>query len=345
MNSFRRCCMLGLWACSLASNAVPAVAGDALTVLTTRDAWRVTPAIRAFMADSGVEVVIVHRDGDLIAEVAAKGEPNEVDVLLVEEFGPLLQARKAGITQPMDFARIEGLVPTAFRDPERHWLGLSRHARVVYAAKAKVKQDAITYEDLSDPKWRGKICMRSGLHPYNLSLFASMIAHHGRDGAKKWLAGLKQNLARKPEGNDREQVKALAAGVCELAIANSYYMAEMEAAEPEQQKWAAAARLLFPNADSRGSHVTVSGIALMKQTRKRALAMQLIEYLASHEGQQIYAIMQNAFPVRPDAPASKLAGGGDFLTADQLPLAEVARLLDDAKALVGEVDFDGASGL
>ncbi len=317
--------------------------GETLTVLTSRDVWHVAPAMRAFAAESGIEVAVVHRDGDIIGEIAAKGDRSEADVLLVEEFGPLLQARTAGITQAMDIAQVGGVVPAAFRDPDRHWIGLSRHARVVYAAKAQATQAAITYEELADPKWRGKICIRSGLHPYNLSLIASMIAHHGRDGAKRWLAGLKANLARKPEGNDRSQVKALAAGICQLAIANSYYMAEMEAAGGEQQQWAAAVRLLFPNAHDRGSHVTVSGIALMKHTRKRELAMKLIEYLVSRDGQQIYSIMQYAYPVIPDAPASVLAGGGEYLTADQLPLAQVARLLEDARSLAVEVDFDGAT--
>lgn len=345
MLSFGRACALAMVACCAVIGAACAAKAETLSVLTTRDARHVTPALRAFTAETGIDVVVKQLGSDLIATIAADGERSMGDVLLMEEFGPLLAAREAGITQPMDFGRIESLVPAAFRDSERHWIGLSRHARLVYASKAAVSQATITYEELADPKWKGKICSRSGLHPYSLSLTASMIAHHGLDGARRWLVGLKANLARKPEGNDRWQVQALAEGVCQLAIANSYYMAELEAGDGEQQKWAAAARLLFPNAADRGSHVTVSGIAVLKHTRNRALAMKLIEYLVSPEGQQVYAIMQYAYPVMPDAHVSRLAGGGEPLVGDQLPLSQVSQLLDQARVLSVEVDFDGVGKL
>jgi iron(III) transport system substrate-binding protein len=342
MLSLGRACALVIVACCAVVGPVGAATAETLSVLTTRDARYVTPALRAFAAATGIEVVVKQLGSDLIATIAADGERSAGDVLLMEEFGPLLEA---GITQPMDFGRIESLVPAAFRDPERHWTGLSRHARLVYASKAQVSQTTITYEELADPKWKGKICSRSGVHPYSLSLTASMIAHHGLEGARRWLVGLKTNLARKPQGNDRSQVQALAEGVCQLAIANSYYMAEMEAAGGEQQKWAASARLMFPNAGDRGSHVTVSGIAVLKHTRNHALAMKLIEYLVSPEGQQVYAIMQYAYPVSPGAPVSRLAGGGESLVGDQLLLSRLAQLLEQARALSVEVDFDGVAKL
>lgn len=315
--------------------AAGADAADKLTLLTSREEWRVTPVLRAFTAETEIEVEVVRREGDIVAMAAGM----DADILLTEEFGPLLDARRAGITQAIDLEASVNAVPAALRDPERHWLALSRHARLIFAASGETANAAITYEDLADPKWRGQICMRSGLHPYNLSLVASMIAHHGREGAKSWLAGVKANLARKPAGNDRAQIRGLAEGACRLAIANSYYLAEMDAAGDEQRQWAAAARPLYPNALDRGSHVTVSGVALMKSSHKRDLATKLIAYLASQDGQQIYAIMQYAYPVTSDTPVTKLAGG-ETLKADALPLAEIASLLDVAKALVGEVDFD-----
>ncbi len=346
MNLFRLLSLLAALGCFVGFDQTPANANvKKLTLYSTREAWRIAPVIRAFTAETGIEVAIVHRKDGLIDAIAAEAERSDADVLLVEEHGLLLQAREAGITQPMDITNFERAVPPALRDPDGHWIGLSRYARVVYVSKERVAQTAITYEELAEPKWRGKVCMRSGLFTYNISLLASMIAHHGRDEAKRWLAGLKANLARKPEGNDRAQVKAIAESICDVTIANTYYMAEMEATVGEPQKWAASSRILFPNVQGRGSHVLVSGAALMKHTRQRELAIKLISYLTSEIGQQIYAILQHAFPISADVAASKLAGGGEFLVADPLPLSEIAKLRDEARALVVEVGFDNGPGL
>ena len=178
-------------------------------------------------------------------------------------------------------------------------------SRVVYASKERVKQDAITYEELADPKWKGKICIRSGQHVYNTSLIATIIAHKGEASTEAWLKGVKANLAHKPAGGDREQARDIYSGKCDLALGNTYYMALMAKNEknPEQKEWGGAIKPLFPNANDRGSHVNISGMALAKHAPNKANALKLMEFLASEEAQKIYATANNEYPVNPKVPA------------------------------------------
>ena len=197
-------------------------------------------------------------------------------------------------------------IPAAFRDPSGHWFGLTMRGRVVYASKERVKQDAITYEELADPKWKGKICTRSGQHVYNTSLLATIIAHKGEAAAEAWLKGVKDNLARKPAGGDREQVRDVQAGLCDLAIGNTYYMAAM-LKDPAQKAWADSVKMLFPDAaTARGTHVNISGMALAKHAPNKANALKLMEFLASDEAQRLYAEANNEYPVNPNVPASEI---------------------------------------
>ena len=174
-------------------------------------------------------------------------------------------------------------------------------SRVVYASKERVKQDTITYEELADPKWKGKICVRSGQHVYNTSLIATMIANKGEAFTETWLKGVKANLAQKPAGGDREQARDIFSGKCDLALGNTYYMALMAKNDknPEQKEWGAAIKPLFPNAADRGSHVNISGVALTKHAPNKANAVKLMEFLASEEAQKIYAVGQQRVPGEP----------------------------------------------
>ena len=178
-------------------------------------------------------------------------------------------------------------------------------SRIVYASKDRVKQDAITYEELADPKWKGKICIRSGQHVYNTSLIATIIAHKGEAFAEQWLKGVKANLAQKPAGGDREQARDIHSGKCDIALGNTYYMALMATNEknPEQKEWGNAIKPLFPNANDRGSHVNISGMALAKHAPNKANALKLMEFLASDEAQKIYATANNEYPVNPKVRA------------------------------------------
>jgi iron(III) transport system substrate-binding protein len=234
-------------------------------------------------------------------------------------------------------------VPAEYREAEGHWYALTRRARVIYASKERVKQDTISYEELADPKWKGKICSRSGQHTYNLALVAAMIAHLGEANAETWLRGVKANLARKPAGGDREQVRDVYAGLCDLAIGNTYYMGLMQTntKAPEQQKWAEAVKVLFPDRDGRGTHVNISGIAMARYAPNSDNALKLMEFLVSREAQRIYAEDNFEYPVVADVPVSDRVKSWGELKADKLALDKIAALRKKASELVDKVGFDG----
>lgn len=328
---------------ALLSMLLPAAASAAeVHVYSFREPKLMEPLFEAFTAKTGIQVKTVFAKDGLIERIVAEGANSPADVLLTNEFGLLTQARDAGITQPAMTPAIEADVPAAYRDPAGHWIGLTRRARVVYASKERVGQTAITYEELADPKWKGKICARSGQHTYNVALVASMIAHHGAADAETWLKGVKENLARKPSGGDRDQVKAIFAGECDLAIGNTYYMALMStnAKEPEQKDWAAAVKVLFPNAADRGTHVNLTGAALMKHAPDKENALALIAFLASAEAQATYAAANHEYPVKEGVAPSDLVQSWGALKPDPIALEEIAKLRRQASELVDKVGFD-----
>ena len=198
----------------------------------------------------------------------------------------------------------------------------------------------LTYEDLADPEWQGRICTRPGTHDYNIALTAAHIVHHGRDATRDWAAGVKANLARKPQGGDREQVKAIWAGECDIALGNTYYMGQM-LADPEQQEWANSVRILFPVFEGGGTHMNISGVAMTKAAPNRDEALQLIEFLASDEAQRIYAETNHEFPVKPGVARSALVESWGSFTPDSAMLTDIAAERPEALKIMQEVDYDG----
>jgi iron(III) transport system substrate-binding protein len=205
-----------------------------------------------------------------------------------------------------------------------------------------VRQDHISYEELAEPKWKGKVCLRSGQHPYNLGLIAAMIARRGEEKTKEWLAGLKANLAVRPAGNDRSQAKSVHAGECDVAIANTYYMGKMltNTEEPEQQEWAKSVRILFPSSPEMGTHVNISGMLLARHAPHRENGVKLMRFLAEPAAQELYAEGNFEYPVNPSVKPSEIVQAwGDF-APDSLPIAEIARYERRASELVDEAGFD-----
>jgi iron(III) transport system substrate-binding protein len=200
--------------------------------------------------------------------------------------------------------------------------------------------EVTTYEDLADPKWKGRICTRPGTHDYNLALTSAYIAHHGAEAAKTWAAGLKANLARQATGSDRDQVKAIWAGECDISLGNTYYMGQM-LADPEQTEWASSVRIVFPVFEGGGTHMNVSGMAMTKAAPNRGEALKLMEFLASDEAQRIYADTNHEFPVKPGVARSALVDSWGAFTPDSLNLMEVAGHRAEALRIMEEVDFDG----
>lgn len=316
-----------------------AAANGEVNVYSYREPKLMEPLLKAFTAKTGIHTNMIFAGSGLVERMAAEGRNSPADVLLTNEFGLLVQAQEAGVTQGVTSPELEASIPAAYRDPAGHWFGLTKRARVVYASRTRVKQTAMTYEELADPKWKGKICIRSGQHTYNVSLIASMIAHLGEEKAQGWLNGVKANLARKPSGGDREAVRDVAAGQCDLAIGNTYYMAAMQA-NPEQKAWADSVRIIFPNTEDRGTHINISGASVAANAPNKANAIALIAYLASVDAQQLYASANGEYPVREGIAFSEQIAAWGTPKADPLPLAEIAKLRKAASELVDKVRFD-----
>ena len=323
-------------------SAAPAFAADEVNIYSYRQPELIQPLLEAFKADTGISANVIFLDKGLVERMAAEGENSPADVILTVDIGRLQSAEDAGVTTPLASEAIIANIPEQYRDPDNNWFGVTTRARVVYASSERVAQDAITYEELADPKWKGKICTRDGQHSYNVGLFASMIAHHGAEEAEAWLSGLKENLARKPTGNDRAQAKAIYAGECDLALGNSYYVGLMQTneKEPEQKEWAKAIKVLFPNAADRGTHVNISGMALAKYAPNKENALKLMEFLASHEGQEIYAEQVFEYPIGPGTEPSGIVSAFGPIKPDTLPLEEIAANRKAASELVDKVGFD-----
>lgn len=328
---------------ALMAATVTSVASAAeVNIYSYRQPQLIDPLLKAFTEKTGVKANVVFAKKGLIERVKAEGENSPVDLMLTVDISRLDGAKAAGVTQPVSNNTVNAVIPSEYRDVDNHWFGLTTRARVVYASKDRVAQDKITYEELADPKWKGKICTRSGQHVYNLGVFASIIAHAGEEAAQGWLDGLKNNLARKPTGNDRAQVEAIASGECDISLGNTYYMGLMQTNEkkPEQKEWANSVKLLFPNAEGRGTHVNISGMALAKHAPNKDNAIKLMEYLVSDEAQAMYAEQNFEYPVKDGVATSDRVKSWGDLKADTLSLNEIAAKREKASELVDVVGYD-----
>ncbi len=318
----------------------PALA-DEVNVYSHRQPELVQPLFDAFTAATGIAVNVAFVEKGLTERLQAEGDRSPADLVLTVDIARLTEIVAAGVTQPVVSALLDANIPAEFRDPAGHWFGLTARARVVYASRERVADGEVTtYEDLADPKWRGRICTRPGTHDYNLALMAAVIAHGDEAKAEAWAQGLRANLARKPEGNDRAQVKSIWAGECDIALGNTYYMGAM-LADPEQQAWANSVRIVYPVFEGGGTHMNISGMALTRAAPNREAAVKLMEYLSSDEAQKIYAEINYEFPVKPGVARSALVEGWGAFTPDTISLARLAELRGAALKLMEKVNFDG----
>jgi len=275
----------------------------------------------------------------LLKRLESEGKNSPADIFITTDAGRLYRAKSAKVLQPVSSETLTAAIPSNFRDPEGYWYGLSLRARPIFYVKGVVDPKSLnSYEDLADEKFNGKICIRSSSNIYNQSLVASMIEALGTEKTQQWANKFVQNMARKPKGGDRDQIKAAAAGQCDLAIANTYYFGKMLAGKKADQKKAAmAVDIFWPNQADRGTHVNISGAAVTRFAQNKANAIRLIEFLSSKESQRWYADINYEYPVRKDVAPSKLLGQwGDF-KADSINLdvlgknnAEAVRIMDRA---------------
>lgn len=317
-----------------------AASAQEVNVYSLRQEFLVEPLFEKFTAETGIKVNVIFAEKGLVERIKQEGANSPADILMTVDISRIQEAVDAGVTEAVSNDVLSANIPAHLRDPEGHWFALTQRGRAIYASKERVAEGEITsYEDLADPKWEGKVCTRSGTHVYNVALFASMIAVHGEEKAKEWLAGLKNNLARKPQGNDRGQVKAIKEGECDVAIGNTYYFGKMMDNE-EQRPWAESVNIVFPNQDGRGMSMNISGMSLIKSAPNQENAVKLMEFLAGDVAQQIYAEVNYEYPVKPGVEwAENVKSWGTF-KADELSLAEIARLSPDAIKMVDQIGYN-----
>lgn len=331
---------LPLLALSLMSVALP-VAAQEINVYSHRQPELIQPLVDAFTAETGIKVNVAFVDKGMAERLVAEGDRSPADLVLTVDIARLLQVVEAGVTQPVQSDVLEANIPATLRDEGDQWFGLTARARIVYAHKDRVAPGEITtYEDLASEKWKGRICTRSGTNDYNVALLGAVVAHRGVEAATAWTEGLKANLARKPAGGDRDQVKAIAAGECDIAIGNTYYIGQM-LADPEQKAAAESVRIEFPVFEGAGTHLNVSGVALTKAAPNKDNAIRFMEWLSGDVAQKIYAETNHEYPVKPGVERSALVTSwGDF-TADSKGLTEVAAQRPAALKIMETVNFDG----
>ena len=336
MKSLMNSCALVM----LGTLGIASVQANEVNIYTYRETKLIQPLFEAFTKDTGIKVNAISASSGLEQRIKTEGANSPADVLLTVDIGRLEEAVDLGITQAVKSDVLDKTVPAQYRDPEGHWYGMAMRARVVYASKDRVKQTTLTYEELADEKWKGKICIRSGQHIYNNALFAAYIAKHGEAKAEQWLRGLKANLAQKPSGGDRETARDVAAGKCDLGIGNTYYWALMKDKETDRRSWAEATKVILPSFADGGTHVNVSGVVLAKHAPNKANAMKLIEWLVGEKAQHMYADLNYEYPVRSGIAINPTINGYGTLKPDALTLSKIADHKKAAAALVDKVGFD-----
>lgn len=323
------CCLL----------AAPALA-QSVNLYTTREPALLNPVLDAFTKDTGIKVNAVFLKDGLQERIKAEGANSPADVMLMVDVGEINAAVDAGVTQPIKSAVVDKIVPSQLRGPGDNWVTLTKRARIVVVSKERVGQDAITYEDLADPKWKGKFCIRAGQHPYNNAFFAAYLARHGAEKTETYLKALKANVARKPGGGDRDVARDILSGQCDIALINTYYIGLMSVAKNEQKGWYDAIKPLKTTFKDGGTHVNVSAAAIAKNAPNKDNAVKLVEYMLGEKAQALYADGNFEFPVNQDVKESAAVKLLGTITPDTTPLGDVARNRKAAADLVDKVGFD-----
>lgn len=315
-----------------------AVASEEVNVYSYRQPYLVKPLFDQFTEQTGVKVNVVFAKKGMAERLAREGKYSPADVLLTTDISRLVELRDKALVQPVNSLVLNSAIPKQFQAQDKTWFALTTRVRNIYSAKRLGKID-FNYEDLADEKYKGRICTRSGKHPYTVGLIASMISEHGEVYTLDWLKKFKANLARKPQGSDRSQVQAIHQNLCDISLGNSYYFGKMLKDE-KQRVWADAVYINFPNQKNRGTHVNVSGVAMAKYAPNAKNAQLLMEYLVSEQAQQMYSQTNMEYPVRAGVKVSDLVASWGEYKADKLPLEEIAKNRKAALILLDQAKFD-----
>lgn len=330
---------------------IPAIlmANNEVNVYSSRQEFLMRPFLDVFESDTGIKVNVVYFKKGMLERLKSEGINSPADVVLTVDIANLTKIAEAGLLQPFSSGVIETNIPAEYRDPDKLWTGLTARSRIIYYSRDRVNvEELTTYEDLANPKFKGRICTRSGLHNYNIALLSSIIAHHGRDQAAEWAKGLRANLARKPQGNDRAQVKAIFEGICDIAIGNTYYMGKM-LENPEQRGWANAAGIFFPNQNDRGAHINLSGGGITQSSKNKENAALLLGFLTGDLAQLMYAQVNHEYPLKGGVAMSGIVSSfGDEQSSvekgnfkrDNVSLATVGKNRTEAIKIMNEVGYE-----
>ena len=319
-----------------------AALAESLGIYTHRQPFLLEPILEAYTKKTGVEFQTVYAPKGLAARLKAEGERTEADLVLTVDISRIKELADTGLLAPLASDILNKHVPSYLRDANDRWTALSLRARIIAVSKERVGKQAITtIEDLASPKWQGRVCSRKGSHVYNRAVLASLIAHNGEEAAKNWTLGIVDNLARRPQGNDRAQAKAIYSGQCDVALMNTYYYGKMKFAKdkPEQQKWADSIEIAFFNQDGRGQHVNISAAGITQGSKRKELARAFLEWVTSKEAQQIYTKVNFEYPVNPNAQLSEEVASWGTFKMDMLPMNVIADNSPQAQRIINETGW------
>ncbi|MCC3303254.1 Fe(3+) ABC transporter substrate-binding protein [Sneathiella sp. HT1-7] len=332
---------LALAAVAMTSMATPALSAEEVNLYSTRQESLIRPILDEFEKDNNIKVNVVFAKKGMLERLKSEGMNSPADAVLTVDISRIAAHKAAGVLQPIESEKLDANIPAHYRDPAGEWFGLSARSRVIFYSKDRVKPSELsTYEDLADPKWKGRICVRSSSNAYNQSLLASLVVHNGAEAAEKWAQGIKDNLARKPQGGDRDQIKAVAAGECDIAIANTYYYGAMQNSDDAVQLDATKKVAMFwPNQDGRGAHFNISGAGVTKSAKNKEAAVKLIEYLSDTKAQEFYASTNYEFPVKSGVELDETVESWGEFKADEVGLDKVADAQTEAVKIFDRVGW------
>jgi len=314
-----------------------------INIYSHRQPFLINPFLEEFTNETGIKTNVVYSKTGLAERLQAEGENSPADVILTVDIARLYVYKDKDLLASIESKKLEKNIPQHLRSPDNTWFGLSKRSRVIVVSKDSDASERIKrLEDLSDPQWKGKVCSRPGSHVYNRALMASMIAAHGEVKAEEWAKGLVSNLARRPQGNDRAQVKAIYEGQCEIGIINNYYFGKLKFSDdPKQREWTKNLKLIFPNQEEgdRGSHVNISGGGVVKFSKNKEEAIALLEFLTDKNAQNLYGEINFEYPVNPAiSPTKELLSWGNF-REDNLQIIKIAELAPLAQKIIDRVGW------
>ena len=319
------------------------VFGAEVNIYSHRQPFLINPFLEKFTEDTGIKANIVYATKGLAQRLKAEGKNSPADVILTVDIGRLYIYDDLDLLASIDSDILDKNIPANLKSPENKWFALSKRSRIIVTSKERVGKGQITkIEDLADQKWKGKICSRPGSHVYNRALMASLILSLGEKAAEEWAKKFVDNLSRRPQGNDRAQVKAIFEGQCDISIINNYYFGKLKYSEdPSQREWAKSVDLIFPNqgVEERGAHINISGGGVAKYSKNKNEAVALLEFLSKAQSQKMYGEINFEYPVNPSVETTEeLKSWGSF-KSESLPIISIAQKAYEAQKIIDRVGW------